>query len=170
MGEVTNKQIAREVLVKWNTAPLPQDTDTPMSDAMRSLEALIEAALAEKDREREEAKSAEYQTAWDAGYAAAIDRLAPKPGHVRVLDPDGVVRRVLGTLPATADGCVIGRHADLYRTGGGSGPCHDGTSFICVKDNSSHPDLHHWLGDWHSTRAAAESARNSLTPPQGGQA
>lgn len=30
--------------------------------------------------------------------------------------PDGVVRKVLGTLPVTADGCIIGNNAETWFT------------------------------------------------------
>lgn len=39
-------------------------------------------------------------------------RTAAPPGHI--LDEFGVVRRVLGTLPVTADGCVVGTDAIVY--------------------------------------------------------
>lgn len=32
--------------------------------------------------------------------------MKPKPGHI--IDDQGIERRVIGTLPITADGCVVG--------------------------------------------------------------
>lgn len=47
--------------------------------------------------------------------AQALSAAATAPAG-NVIDDKGVVRRVLGTLPVTADGCVIGQHADVWFT------------------------------------------------------
>ena len=39
-------------------------------------------------------------------------RTAAPTGHI--LDDQGVVRKMLGSLPLTADGCVVGHGADLF--------------------------------------------------------
>lgn len=46
------------------------------------------------------------------GGNGSIGRAKVPEGHVRT--PDGVDRKVLGTLQITADGCVIGEGADLF--------------------------------------------------------
>lgn len=82
---------------------------------------------------------------------------APPPGHI--LTDDGTVRKVLGTLPVTADGVVCGRGAELYSPDGGGGPCPDGHSKMYVQDTTSYPEAHYFIGGWYSTREAAEAAR-----------
>lgn len=61
--------------------------------------------------------------------ALADARKAP-PGHI--IDDHGVVRRVLGTLPVTADGCVVGNgHQPLWwRTAAGRLASSDETYMI----------------------------------------
>ena len=65
-----------------------------------------------------------------------------KPGHI--IDEHGVERKVLGTLPLTADGCVVGDEAVVVDSWG--------TVQIVY---AAHEDL------IYSTREAAEAARNA---------
>lgn len=43
---------------------------------------------------------------------AALDAKLPPPGHI--ITDDGTVRKVLGTLPVTADGRVLGDWASVF--------------------------------------------------------
>jgi hypothetical protein len=80
-------------------------------------------------------------------------------GHVRT--PDGVDRKVLGTLPVTADGVIAGSGAALYWNHGDGSPCNDGTMKVYVQDNTSCPSAHFYLGAWYSTRESAQAAQRS---------
>lgn len=77
-----------------------------------------------------------------------------QPGHVREGDTD---RKVLGTLPKTADGCVVGLYATLY-----------GMNSVCIAEWHSSRWITAHEGGGHasversySTRAAAEAAHTA---------
>lgn len=94
--------------------------------------------------------------------------LAVPAGCVR--DENGVDRKVLGTLPLTADGAVIGRGAEVYARAGliskgpfkYTNPCvseFEGDSYICTPET-----LHGFSicgSDAFSTHEAASSALSS---------
>lgn len=82
-----------------------------------------------------------------------VARLMPT-GHV--LTHDGVVRKVLGTLPVTADGCVMGEGARMFLESGAEVEPH---IFIChiPADHDYDPSFH--IRDCYSTREAASSAQ-----------
>ena len=98
-----------------------------------------------------------------ADIAAAIDEARTVPdGHIR----EGVTdRKVLGTLPVTADGCVVGTDAVLHH------PDAEGPSFeinyepfFDVIDLSQEGDQiggTRPVGECYSTEAAAEEARKA---------
>lgn len=88
--------------------------------------------------------------------ALAAARTAP-PGHI--IDDQGVVRRVLGTLPVTADGCVIGGDAQLYWVNG-AGYVHGCVVQDRVRTSNGFALI---ASDCYSTRAAAEAARKDTT-------
>jgi len=90
---------------------------------------------------------------------AITDALTIPAGHVRT--PDGVDRKVLGTLPVTADGVIAGSGAALYWNHGDGSPCNDGTMKVYVQDNTSCPSAHFYLGAWYSTRESAQAAQRS---------
>lgn len=113
-----------------------------------------------------------YRAGFDAGQAATSKTIAELQAHVAALrttvdqcraagfiDDAGNVRKVLGVLPLTGDGCVVGSGAELFRTDGGGHPCPDGHAKIYVQDTTSYPESHWYLGEWYSTREMAESAR-----------
>jgi len=96
--------------------------------------------------------------------ALADERCAP-PGHIiDCTGPVPVVRKVLGTLPVTADGCVCNPSEDVF---------HHGSNRVGVPVWSDDADKwlgefdHSGAGEWfypplaecYSTREAAESAR-----------
>lgn len=76
-----------------------------------------------------------------------------------LLDDKGEVRKVLGTLPLTADGYVIGTNADLYSWWV---PQYPGDKGIC--QHSSASPLVSALHQCYSTRAAAEAASKARAP------
>lgn len=94
----------------------------------------------------------EYATKFQGMTYTAIEQalrsILPAPGEVLVRDGDGwVKRKVLGTLPVTADGCVVGKHAkvyEIYSTG--------------VWEPDWRDLFHRPLEDCYSTRSAAEAA------------
>ena len=63
-------------------------------------EAIRQAPTEDKDRAGREAM------------AIALRSMLPPPGHI--MDETGAVRKVLGTLPMTADGCVVGDGAIVH--------------------------------------------------------
>lgn len=97
-----------------------------------------------------------------ATLAAEVRRLAGAvpAGHVR--DEKGVDRKVLGDLPVTVDGCVIGNKAYLWNfMPGVKGRDDDKPMRVCYKpspimDPDAYTDGPTMM--W-STRAAAEAAR-----------
>ena len=90
---------------------------------------------------------------------AALKATVDKCRAAGFIDDAGNVRKVLGVLPLTGDGCVVGSGAELFRTDGGGHPCPDGHAKIYVQDTTSYPESHWYLGEWYSTREMAESAR-----------
>ena len=97
--------------------------------------------------------SAYFTRAIAAAIQAERDRLNPPADHVRL--PDGRDVKVLGTLPMTADGYVVGADATIYWSNG-AGFIHE----MCVDDRLNVTNgMLAIAGDCYSTRAAAESAR-----------
>jgi hypothetical protein len=102
------------------------------------------------------------------GWRAACEAMAAKaqakapPGHI--IDDQGNVRKVLGTLPITADGCVIGKKAYLWGIFPGlKGRDDDKPMRVCYKpcpimDPDQYTD---GPTQMFSTRAAAEAARGT---------
>lgn len=77
----------------------------------------------------------------------------PPKGHI--LTDDGVVRKVLGTLPITADGCVVGDGARVYYEVIGQ---FSGEPIICEWDvTGAGDDIK--VDTYYSTREAAEAAK-----------
>jgi hypothetical protein len=82
--------------------------------------------------------------------------LNPPDGCVRL--PDGSEPKVLGTLPMTADGCVVGNHANLWANDGEVNPMRLRVDNIGCSDWGDGEDF--WeAGECYSTREAAEAAR-----------
>lgn len=89
-----------------------------------------------------------------AALTAERERARPPQGCVRL--PDGRDVKVLGTLPLTKDGCVVGNHAELW--------IWDCEPIKLRADNIGATDVHgddafYEAGECYSTRAAAEAAR-----------
>ncbi len=84
-----------------------------------------------------------------------------------LIGPDGNVRKVLGTLPVTADGCVVGECSPELWWYQNDNITHDATKRLCVHDIYEMP-----VEYTYSTREAAEAARNNSTPAseRGGKA
>jgi hypothetical protein len=83
-----------------------------------------------------------------------------KPGYI--IDDQGVERKVLGTLPLTADGCVVGKKAYLWNTlPGWKGRDDDKLMRICYMPSPVHDPDEYTDGPMKmfSTREAAEAAR-----------
>lgn len=108
-----------------------------------------------------------YRAGFAAGQASANKTIAELHAQVAALkatvdqcraagfiDDAGNVRKVLGTLPLTADGCVVGMgiHSQ-FRVGGLSGA----VNLRLEGSTQGH-------GDWYSTREAAEAARKAVKP------
>jgi len=81
-----------------------------------------------------------------------IPFVSPTPPSGCVRTPDGRDVRVLGTLPMTADGCVVGDGARLFSDVG------DVRTHICTSAWASPPFPAN--DGWYSTREAAEAARS----------
>ena len=94
-----------------------------------------------------------------------IDAATPPPGHV--IDDAGNVRKVLGTLPLTADGCVIGHKAWLWNImPGAKGRDDDRPMRVCympapIMDPDAYTDGPKRM---YSTAEAAEAARKEGQP------
>lgn len=89
-----------------------------------------------------------------------INALTVPDGHVRL--PSGEDVKVLGTLPMTADGCVVGNKAYLWNVVPGSkGRDDDKPMRVCYKQSPIMDPDEYTDGpmEMYSTRAAAESAR-----------
>lgn len=94
--------------------------------------------------------------------------IAAPEGHI--LDDKGVVRRVLGTLPVTADGCVVGYGSSVWVAPGVISQdawCHESPS---ISEHSGHGLLCHirdldgfasFSDECYSTREAALAARGN---------
>jgi len=74
----------------------------------------------------------------------------PKAPQGHIIDEDGVVRKVLGTLPMTADGCVIGQNSDLWYVL----PAGAATETVCMT-HTPYMEAHQPA---YSSREAAEAA------------
>ena len=100
-------------------------------------------------------------------------RFAPPSGHI--LTPDGVVRKVLGELPLTADGCVATINGTFYTPPDGDP---DGICGMAAWADGHAPigkrvgfpvsyigaDRFWNSNDCYSTREAAEAAKNKEKP------
>ena len=95
------------------------------------------------------------ETAMEAAIVRALQAArTPPAGHI--IDDAGEVRKVLGTLPVTADGCVIGTNATVF--GLWTPQYSDGeTSVTCSKTSGVVCAPH---ACW-STRKAAEAAKEA---------
>jgi hypothetical protein len=116
-----------------------------------------------------------FSVGWRAACEAWQARAQAKapPGHI--IDDQGNVRKVLGTLPITADGCVVGFPPGFgglwrvpYEHGGGGrieqcNPMHmsydQASRCIEVTGGQWSGINRHPVGGCYSTRAAAEAAR-----------
>ena len=79
--------------------------------------------------------------------------------------PDGEPRKVLGTLPVTADGCVIGHGARIHGFWNDGKPGWTGFSAVRVDtDDWDRPQC----GKFYSTKEAAESALAAQTTTDAG--
>lgn len=93
----------------------------------------------------------------DAKLIAALVRELIPPNHI--LYDDGVVRKVLGTLPLTADGCVAGLGASVSWRGFGEEYVYDGhVRYSLVWAASVPVESSQPVRDCYSTREAAERA------------
>jgi len=86
--------------------------------------------------------------AYEAGKAAS----RPPAGHI--MEADGTIRKVLGTLPVTADGCVCGELVPLWVWTDDDGLQPDNSDRLFLADYNGHP-----VEYCYSTREAAEAAR-----------
>ena len=99
--------------------------------------------------------------AFDAGWRAACEAMHKKaqakapPGHI--IDDQGNVRKVLGTLPVTRDGCVIGDDCKIF--------IHDeyvnSEVFRSPRGKVERDWMPYMPHKAFSTRAAAEAARGT---------
>lgn len=76
------------------------------------------------------------------------------PGHV--LTPDGVVRKCLGELPLTADGCVMGNGAKVY-----AGRSARAWATLVLADEPPSSSI----GSWYSMQESAEAASKAKQAP-----
>jgi len=89
---------------------------------------------------------------------AAVAEVTPPKGHV--LTDDGKVRKVLGTLPLTADGCVVGEDAVCWRDKSRSltGEVRQDSLVLCWGVYEMGNGIRTSAASWYSTREAAEAA------------
>lgn len=94
-----------------------------------------------------------------AAIQAERDAANPPAGHVKL--SGGRVVKVLGSLPMTADGCVIGRGAELWPKSGDPEKRVWSCRHIYAFDDKGHyvGDVDGAMGPRYSTPEAAESAR-----------
>lgn len=82
------------------------------------------------------------------------------------IDERGVVRKVLGGLPATADGFIVGANAYFYHPDVGEVECqyHCDSGMWAQPSDSTHPKygLMFFVRDCYSSRESAESAAKEL--------
>lgn len=108
-------------------------------------------------------KGQSYRDAAVSRIASALraerERKVP-PGHVLY---DGVVRKVLGTLPVTEDGCVVGEMAECWRAAHASmtAAVRPDTLTLCFGAMIGNPTMTRAVG-WFATRAAAEAAAKEV--------
>lgn len=96
---------------------------------------------------------------YTAEFKAHVGRFAAKPGHI--LDDAGNVRKVLGALPVTDDGAVVGTGASVFtrRTNRANSAIDElGPIEPPTIDGASDYDCGHYIPEkpWYSTRQAAE--------------
>jgi hypothetical protein len=92
---------------------------------------------------------------------SAMIELATRPPAGHIMEHDGTVRKVLGTLPVTADGCVATHESILHHPS--DGPCY------MVPDGHDRPAAAKVYGgalmvpvaSCYSTREAAEAAQRA---------
>lgn len=81
----------------------------------------------------------------------------PPPGHI--IDDAGVVRKVMGTLPMTADGCVVGDAAHLWTNNAGEVNALRADA-IGATEFGEDGDFYE-AAECYSTREAAEAAKEA---------
>jgi hypothetical protein len=86
---------------------------------------------------------------------AALDAARPPAGHI--MESDGTVRKVLGTLPVTADGYAVGKDAVIYWSNA-AGYIHE--MHVDERLNVTNGMLA-ISGDCYSTRELAEAAQRA---------
>lgn len=128
------------------------------------VESDIAAALQKHGDEQYVRGEAETREEWtkdlaDLGLKFSMDKIHAPKDHI--LDPGGVVRRVIGSPVLTADGCLAGYGADVSWVDF-EGHVVDGAVKYYVRDNSSMP-CESWVPArlCYSTRALAEAAAES---------
>lgn len=82
---------------------------------------------------------------------------APPEGHV--LTPDGVVRKVCGTLSIMADGCVLGEDAKVYQFPKWADKVQE--IFPAWADGEPHDAGYYSAADLYSTPLCAEAKKPS---------
>lgn len=93
----------------------------------------------------------------------------PPPGHI--IDDQGVTRKVLGTLPITEDGCVVGHGGAIHTILHDHEGSHYGIfqSSVTECDDFSAESFDGY--NWFSTREAAEAAEAAASrTTEGGEA
>lgn len=99
----------------------------------------------------------------------AMLHAAATPPASHIIDETGAVRRVLGTLPATADGCVVGEQATVWRSADASITNEVRPEVLVLSWMIWSGQFGNVPGDllmtrasgWYSTRAAAEAAKGA---------
>ena len=118
----------------------------------------IRACIAYQIVERDRARQNDHATAL-AAVAAEREKWAA------FADEKGEPRKVLGTLPVTADGCVIGHGARIHGFWNDGKPGWTGFSAVRVDtDDWDRPQC----GKFYSTKEAAESALAAQTTTDAG--
>lgn len=137
--------------LKWQDTYMDQTTPMGIKDQQRAeLTAKRSAIIAELERRS----------------TALRDAARVPEGYVRTAD--GVDRKVLGTLPITADGCVPGLGASVSWPGYGEEYVYDGhVRYSLVWAASIPVESSTPVRDCYSTREAAEAALAQPTPARG---
>ena len=151
----TARNITADLLAAYYVSPRPESQIATRFDLRAAITAALDAAR--------EAGRADYRHHLVDIQATGLcvvhregepNRLAAPKGHI--LTDDGIVRKVLGTLPLTKDGVVMGTDARMYLD---SGAEVKPNVFICQIPTPIDMDPSYYLEDCYSTRAAAESSK-----------
>lgn len=148
MGEAGNViGSAKDFSLDLESGYIRNNTEKYHASTITRIALALDAARKVPDRERAEL---------DEILAIANKPLNPPDGCVRL--PDGRDAKVLGTLPITADGCVIGDDCKVFYDGG----------TVCAElFRSANPGESDWRPfhphKAYSTREAAEAARKDGT-------